>query len=75
MAFWAAAGATQPNCGTAINTTNTSNHILDVSGKLVRSIENINGTQVSIPRSNLSSGLCFVELVGDKRARIKMVVQ
>lgn len=49
--------------------------ITDVTGKIVKVIENINTGKVEIKKGNLSSGFYMIELIGEKVFRGRMIIE
>jgi hypothetical protein len=49
--------------------------ITNINGKTLRTINHINGNKVIIEKGNLSSGIYFVELRGDKVFRDKIIIE
>jgi hypothetical protein len=49
--------------------------ISDVSGKSVRIYEIGNNYQLKVEKGDLPSGIYFVELIGDKKYRTKLIIQ
>lgn len=49
--------------------------IIDLNGKLIKEIDNIRGSSIELSRSNLSSGIYFLELRGKRTLRAKMLIQ
>ena len=49
--------------------------ITDVTGKIMKVIENINTGKVEIKKGNLSSGFYIVELQGEKIFRCRMIIE
>lgn len=47
----------------------------NINGETVRSIQNITGNQLAIEKGNLSGGIYFIELRGEKTYRGKIVVE
>ena len=49
--------------------------LTDITGKVVRIVENIKGDQIKFNRENLSSGFYILELVGSKRYISKIYIE
>jgi len=48
---------------------------IDVTGKVVKQMNNIIDSQVKLSRDNVSQGLYLIEIKGDKIIRGKVVVK
>jgi len=53
---------------------NSELKIIDLTGKTVSSIKNISGNKIELNRGNLKSGVYFIELLGEKTYRGKLII-
>jgi len=49
--------------------------VIDLNGKLIRKMDNIRSNSIELSRSNLPSGIYFVELSGKITARAKLLIE
>ncbi len=49
-------------------------NMIDVSGKIVKTIPSVSGSEIVISRENMTEGLYFIELKGEKAIRQKVVI-
>jgi hypothetical protein len=51
--------------------------ITDILGKTIKSIQNINTTEINVDVSNLTTGVYFVEITSDNNQKLvkKLVIQ
>ncbi|OFX60303.1 MAG: hypothetical protein A2046_05715 [Bacteroidetes bacterium GWA2_30_7] len=57
------------------NNSKYSLKITDISGKTVKEIKEINGNNIEINRKGFTSGVYYVELIGEKRFNTKMIIE